>query len=832
MSGNGNPRELSLKHVLIACPILLLALLGLDAAAISSTPGHRQAKDQVHGAIHLAGVAVKLVLLLALVLGAAYLGRRLIRRLRAREVDRANVLCKSSPVAGDLAEVGCVISRRGRRWRLVIPWHLTRIRVEVSTQRVAQGISSEICEALARVLSRGLGGSWTVTAKLHRGYLDCRQVDRRQVEGPALETRRDAVPTMTPEPVQADDVASAAEPPVNLEKGEDLEQADELVAESIPTPPHNHPDEYRLPTLDLLTTDHRAKKRDASTEVIDAIADVFEQFKINAQVVRFTHGPTVTRYEVELGHGVKVQAVTGLAHNIAYAVKSPDVRIVSPIPGKSAIGIEIPNVDRETVPLGEILRSPEASASKHPLFVGLGKDIEGNYVTANLAKMPHLLVAGSTGSGKSVCLATLIVSILSRATPDQVRMMMIDPKRVELTMYEGIPHLVTPIITNPKKAAEALGWVVQEVDTRYQDLASAGCKHIDEFNEKVRLGLSAPYGREYRPYPYLLVIIDELADLMMEAPRDVEDAVVRITQLARAAGIHLVLATQRPSVDVVTGLIKANVPSRLAFSTASLTDSRVILDQGGAEKLTGAGDGLYLPVGASRPLRFQGAFVSDVEVERVVNECIGQRDGGSVPIRRQKPEPVEFVSEPAPPPRPLTAEQDRLLRHVLAAIADQPKAQSRALAGVMAEAHPDLYTGWGAEELGNALRMAGVETPRGVRVGETATTGVYADAVRARLEEAARAGETPRETSQDLHLTLVLDAVELIVSTQFGSTSMLQRKLRVDHEMAGRLMDLLEAQGVVGPADGSKAREVLVRPGDVDAVLERISTAFEALAPS
>jgi DNA segregation ATPase FtsK/SpoIIIE-like protein len=818
------------KRVLIFGSGVLLAMLTLDAVVVLASPGHQKAKGHVHQAVNLVETVVWTSLVLVVLAGAFYLALKILGRLRARAVERANVLCKASPVVTDLADAECVVARRGRRWRPAIPWRLTRFRAELSTQRIAQGISPEICGALASVLSRGLGGHWTVAAKLHRGYLDCQQASESTPEIGQFIT-----PAMESAPARDDDAVPVAGPPVNMEK-EVPKQNDDVVVEDIPTPPHNHPqDEYRLPALDLLTTDHHAKKRDASAEVIAAIVDVFDQFNVNARVARCTHGPTVTRYEVELGHGVKVQAVTGLAHNISYAVKSPDVRIVSPIPGKSAIGIEIPNVDRETVPLGEILRSPEASASKHPLFVGLGKDIEGNYVTANLAKMPHLLVAGSTGSGKSVCLATLIVSVLSRATPEQVRMMMIDPKRVELTMYEGIPHLVTPIITNPRKAAEALNWVVQEVETRYEDLASAGCKHIDEFNEKVRLGLSAPYGREYRPYPYLLVIIDELAELMMESPRDVEDAVVRITQLARAAGIHLVLATQRPSVDVVTGLIKANVPSRLAFSTASLADSRVILDQPGAEKLVGQGDGLYLPVGASRPLRFQGAFVSEAEVERVVNQCIGQLDG-SVPIRRQKPEPVEFVSEPPPPPRPLTAEQDRLLRHVLAAVADRPKAQSRALAGVMAEAHPDLYTGWRAEELGNALRMAGVETPRGVRVGETATTGVYADAVRARLEEAARAGETtdetPRETSHDLHLTLLLDAVELVVSTQFGSTSMLQRKLRVGYEMAGRLMDLLEAQGVVGPADGSKAREVLVRPDDVDAVLERISASFEALTPS
>ncbi|MCC5947291.1 MAG: DNA translocase FtsK [Nitriliruptoraceae bacterium] len=484
--------------------------------------------------------------------------------------------------------------------------------------------------------------------------------------------------------------------------------------------------DYQLPSLDLLA--HGRSVGADSTRTIEAqvaaLQETFDQFGIDATVARHSRGPTVTRFEIELGPGVQVKKVANMGDDIAYALAAPDVRIVAPIPGKSAIGVEVPNRQRDLITLGDILRSPEAQADPHPLTVALGVDIAGKPELINLATMPHLLVSGATGSGKSVTLNGMIHSLIMRTRPDEVRMILIDPKRVELNAYQGAPHLLSPVVTDPRRAADAVQWCVKEMEQRYELLAHLGFRNIDSYNDALDAGevepRPGPDGTQIEPtkLPYILLVIDELADLMLVAPRDVEDAICRIAQMARAVGIHMIIATQRPSVDVITGLIKANIPSRLALAVASQTDSRTIIDMNGAEKLVGKGDMLFLPASQGKPSRLQGCWVTEREITTAVEFCRQQREPEFEPVVKQG--------------------------------------------------------------------------------------------------EAAQQVDAVRSGDDDSDEALLRRAAEQVVTSGLGSTSMLQRKLRIGFARAGRLMDELEELGVVGPNEGSKARDVLWEPEQLD----------------
>jgi S-DNA-T family DNA segregation ATPase FtsK/SpoIIIE len=476
---------------------------------------------------------------------------------------------------------------------------------------------------------------------------------------------------------------------------------------------------YQLPPLELLSlTENEAHNKRALEAMAGELERALHEHGVDARLTKIVPGPTVTRYEIELAAGVKVSRVTGLAHDIAYALASADVRILAPIPGKSAIGIEVPNRRRRLVTLGDILSSGEAANDHNPLAVGLGKDIAGTPRLLNLDQLPHAIIAGATGAGKSSCINAMVTSILMRSRPDEVRLILVDPKRVELGQYNDVPHLLTRVITNPKKASEALQWVVGEMERRYELLADAGVRDITSYRDKLDSGNLDEEG--FDRFPFIVIIVDELNDLMMVAGRTVEDSVVRIAQMARAVGIHLILATQRPSVNVITGVIKANVPSRLAFSVTSQTDSRVVLDSVGAEKLVGLGDMLVVTALQPKPERIQGAFVTEAEISAVVDW-----------VREQQ----------------RTTYRDK-----------------------------DVF-----------------EAPKNKVEEEDAFDGEDANLVR--------------------------QAIELIVRSQLGSTSMLQRKLRVGFARAGRIMDILETRGIVGPSEGSKARAVLITEDELASVL-------------
>ncbi|MDQ6728673.1 MAG: DNA translocase FtsK, partial [Actinomycetota bacterium] len=584
-----------------------------------------------------------------------------------------------------------------------------------TTVRAAAGRAA----STARVGGRSL-------ASIGRSLVELRPQPLPAVPDVADEDAAPALPTFTT-PVKESAPIPAASVEVHLPPPPAIEEPDEAGDQlAIDVPASEKHGAWRLPPLSLLK---RGKAQDVDHALVEAEGRTLERalaaHGVDTALVGMTVGPTVTRYELALGPGVKVARVTNLHKDIAYAMASADVRILAPIPGRSAIGVEVPNKQRQLVLVGDILASPEATKATHPLEVAMGRDIAGRPILVNLAEAPHILIAGATGAGKSSCLNSLLTSILVRSTPDQVRLILVDPKRVELGQYNGLPHLLTQVVVNPKKAANALSWAVHEMERRYDLLAEVGVRDISGYNAAFDRGDLIPDpGSEvtYARLPFILLVVDELNDLMMVAARDVEESICRIAQMARAVGIHLVIATQRPSVDVITGVIKANVPSRLAFAVSSATDSRVILDQVGAERLVGQGDMLLAIASSNVPLRVQGAWVGEDEVRNVVAHW-----------RRQ--------------------------------------------------AQPQYVAGVEGDEAG----------PGGV--GEGGPGEDYDEMVEA--------------------------AMELVVRSQLGSTSMLQRKLRLGFARAGRIMDLLEQRGVVGPSEGSKARAVLMTPEELDELKSR-----------
>ena len=591
------------------------------------------------------------------------------------------------------------------------------------------------------IASLGRGTRWL--GEQARAYADLPAPEAAEAyaDGHGLD-EIDLTSTGGPEPAELYDVELDAAPPSAMPQPEDeptLTDLPPVIAEepdgqlAIEVGGRQRGGSWKLPPASVL------KKGDANKtdrKLVDEAGKVLQaalhQHGVDARLVGATVGPTVTRFELELAPGVKVNRVTGLAHDLAYAMASADVRILAPIPGRSAIGVEVPNRQRQLVTLGDILASPEAKAATHPLEVGLGRDISGRAVMLNLAELPHVLIAGATGAGKSSCINSLVTSLLMRNTPEQVRLILVDPKRVELGAYNDLPHLLTAVVTNPKRAANALAWAVREMDMRYELLAEVGVRDVTGYNAAIDRGdlptADAPdrvTGKGYERLPFIVVVVDELNDLMMVAARDVEASICRIAQMARAVGIHLVIATQRPSVDVITGVIKANVPSRLAFSVTSLADSRVVLDQAGAEKLIGQGDLLMVTASESKPTRVQGAWVDEECVRQVVSHWKRQAD---------EPQYVEGIAE-------------------------------------------DVSGGSGSSAGG-------------------------------------RGGDDEDDA-------LLVEAMELVVRSGLGSTSMLQRKLRVGFARAGRLMDLLERRGVVGPSEGSKARTVLMTVDEFDQMEQR-----------